>query len=334
MTKPYGRVSRIRVMLCLISSMCFLDPRTTLASARLFDSLTGSTPHKLVQCSTTKGNVVVQMRSDWAPLGAARFVDLVERGFFTDVALFRKNPWIVQFGAMKQPETGERAQFDKLPSIPDDPQTDCGGACTKGHLFDGALSFAGGGENSRSTQAFFVHNLADQPIGHSSWEVPIGNITQGLDVVRSLFGGYGDEVDQVKIFENGNDWVRQTYPELDFIISCYIKQAKSATLTNNKDLHSHDGSSTRMTKRPRGASSNNDSFEARVYGSESSRRYEEWQNFLHDLYRPGPFVVGMIDGFLMGVLVGAGYVYRMYVMGGDPTVEKERKGSKGLLRMD
>lgn len=42
-----------------------------------------------------------------------------------------------------------------------------------------------------------MHNLADQPIGHSSWEVPIGNITQGLDVVRSLFGGYGDEVDQV-----------------------------------------------------------------------------------------------------------------------------------------
>jgi hypothetical protein len=38
------------------------------------------------------------MRRDWAPYGADRLVDLVRRGYFTDVSLFRKNRWIVQFG--------------------------------------------------------------------------------------------------------------------------------------------------------------------------------------------------------------------------------------------
>eukprot|EP00959_Pyramimonas_sp_CCMP1952_P299483 6263895-Pyramimonas_sp.AAC.2 len=83
-------------------------------------------------------------------------------------------------------------------TIPDDPPTDCGGKCTKGRLFDGALSFAGGGPDSRDNQLFFVYNMADQPIGHSLWEVPIGNVTSGMGVINALYGGYGETVDQVR----------------------------------------------------------------------------------------------------------------------------------------
>jgi hypothetical protein len=92
-----------------------------------------------------------------------------------------------------------RAQFEGLSTIADDPPTDCGGTCTKGRLFDGALSFAGGGKNSRDNQLFFVHNMADQPIGHELWEVPIGNVTKGMGVIASMYGGYGEKVDQVRL---------------------------------------------------------------------------------------------------------------------------------------
>eukprot|EP00242_Pyramimonas_sp_CCMP2087_P003300 CAMPEP_0198229234 /NCGR_PEP_ID=MMETSP1445-20131203/114018_1 /TAXON_ID=36898 /ORGANISM="Pyramimonas sp., Strain CCMP2087" /LENGTH=276 /DNA_ID=CAMNT_0043909685 /DNA_START=199 /DNA_END=1029 /DNA_ORIENTATION=- len=174
------------------------------------------------------------MRRDWAPYGADRFIDLVRRGYFTDVSLFRKNPWIVQFGAVQHPQKGVRAQFQGISTIADDPPTDCGGACTKGRLFDGALSFAGGGKNSRDSQLFFVHNMADQPIGHELWEVPIGNVTKGMGVIASMYGGYGEKVDQVQIFQHGNTYTRETFPLLDYVIRCSIKNQTASTASSSQ----------------------------------------------------------------------------------------------------
>ena len=41
-----------------------------------------------------------QVHPEWSPYGAARFLHLVKNGFYTDIALFRVNAWIVQFGAV------------------------------------------------------------------------------------------------------------------------------------------------------------------------------------------------------------------------------------------
>lgn len=61
-----------------------------------------------------------QVYHDWAPLGAKRFVDLVEDGFFTDVAMYRcvKN-FLVQFGISSDPE--KKQYWREKGSIPDDP---------------------------------------------------------------------------------------------------------------------------------------------------------------------------------------------------------------------
>ena len=107
--------------------------------------------------------------SGWAPLGAKRFVDLVRAGFFTDIALFRRNHWIVQFGAVST-EVSRDARWRKMTrhgNIRDDPDTDCFGRCRKGRLFDGALSYAGGGPNTRAAQMFVVHHQ-----GHQEQAVP------------------------------------------------------------------------------------------------------------------------------------------------------------------
>ena len=37
---------------------------------------------QLVRCTTTVGPVEIIVRPDWAPLGAAHFLRLVENGFF------------------------------------------------------------------------------------------------------------------------------------------------------------------------------------------------------------------------------------------------------------
>mmetsp|Transcript_11390 Transcript_11390/g.15520 ORF Transcript_11390/g.15520 Transcript_11390/m.15520 type:complete len:255 (+) Transcript_11390:174-938(+) len=177
---------------------------------------------EIVVCDTTKGKVTIEMRRDWAPIGSARFLDLVESGYYTNICMFRKNKWIVQFGAVKQPQIEERAQFQSLTPILDDPPTDCGGKCRKSLLFNGALSFAGGGQNTRSDQLFFVHNIDDQPIGHMPWEVPIGNVTSGLEVIRKLYGEYDEKPDQVQIFEHGDDYIKAQFPLLDYILQCSV----------------------------------------------------------------------------------------------------------------
>ncbi len=41
--------------------------------------------HPLVQCETTKGSFTIEIFPDWAPLGAERFLALVQDEFFTNI---------------------------------------------------------------------------------------------------------------------------------------------------------------------------------------------------------------------------------------------------------
>jgi cyclophilin family peptidyl-prolyl cis-trans isomerase len=55
-----------------------------------------------VECQTTLGPFTMRLRDDWAPRGAARVRLLVETDFYTNIAFFRVNEWITQFGARLQ----------------------------------------------------------------------------------------------------------------------------------------------------------------------------------------------------------------------------------------
>ena len=74
-----------------------------------------------------------------------------------------------------------------------------------------------------------MHHQGSQPIGHEVWETPIANITSGMAVVRSFYMGYDEKVDQTKIFESGNDYLREHFPRLDYIKRCWrVREARSA----------------------------------------------------------------------------------------------------------
>jgi len=57
-----------------------------------------------VKFATTKGGFVVQVTRAWAPLGADRFYNLVQHGFYNDACFFRIVPnFVVQFGLSGDP---------------------------------------------------------------------------------------------------------------------------------------------------------------------------------------------------------------------------------------
>eukprot|EP00924_Labyrinthula_sp_SR-Ha-C_P009850 snap_masked-scaffold_21-processed-gene-1.9-mRNA-1 protein AED:0.18 eAED:0.19 QI:0/0/0/1/1/1/2/0/260 len=173
------------------------------------------------RCYTTKGPISFDLHHLWSPHGVHRYVDLIATGYFTNISLFRKNHHIVQFGAVKHPQTGERKKFSGMKSIPDDPKTDCFGKCRSGYLWEGAVSYAGGGKNSRSAQSFFVFRS-------ELWETPIGNITEGFNIVKDkIYGGYGEKVDQRKIFQEGNDYIKREFPLIDYIERCELVEEDS-----------------------------------------------------------------------------------------------------------
>ena len=57
-----------------------------------------------VKFDTSKGNVIVEVHRDWAPLGADRFYNLVKAGFYDDIRFYRVVPnFMVQWGYSGEP---------------------------------------------------------------------------------------------------------------------------------------------------------------------------------------------------------------------------------------
>jgi peptidyl-prolyl cis-trans isomerase A (cyclophilin A) len=153
---------------------------------------------------TSRGPFIVQVYRPWAPKGADRFYALVQQGFFDDSRFFRVVPgFVVQFGLAADPKLNE--PWDKR--IADD-------SVSQSNL-RGTLTFATQGPNTRSHQLFI--NLADNPRLDAMGFAPIGRVIEGMNVVDSLYSGYGEEPDQEAIRTQGNSYADRMFPKLDRI---------------------------------------------------------------------------------------------------------------------
>lgn len=149
----------------------------------------------------------------WSPIGARRFLKMVHAGFFTNIPLFRVAPgFLVQFGISLDPAMntrfGENIRDDPSPGIP---------------FRKGIMSYAGYGKDSRSTQVFIGYEGCSglgQP--SSPWETPFGEVTKGMEVVDAFYGGYRDDIDQGKIYNEGKAYLDANYPKLDYLKSCQL----------------------------------------------------------------------------------------------------------------
>lgn len=171
-----------------------------------------------VKLETTKGEVLVELYPDWAPLGVARVKELVELGFYNDIAFFRVVPgFVVQFGMSGDPALGAKWSEN---NINDEP--------VKESNRRGYVTFAKSGRpNSRSTQLFISlgNNASLDGQGFS----PIGRVVSGLDIVEKINAEYGERPDQGEIKARGNEYLRSEFPKLDYIVKASIvTEAKPA----------------------------------------------------------------------------------------------------------
>ena len=167
---------------------------------------------------TSKGDVVIEVHRDWAPLGADRFYNLVRSGYFDGVRFFRVIPgFMAQFGIHGDPQV---AAAWRDATIPDDP--------VREHNARGTVSFATAGPGTRTTQLFI--NYSDNGRLDGMGFSPFGRVVEGLDVVDRLYGGYGEGApggrgpDQSTIQAQGNAYLERAFPELD-----YVKRAEIVT---------------------------------------------------------------------------------------------------------
>lgn len=169
-----------------------------------------------VRLKTSKGDVVIEVHPAWAPLGAARFRELVEAGFYDDCALFRVvEGFVVQFGINGDPAV--HAQW-KDKTLVDDPVVQSNQR--------GYVVFANAGANSRSTQVFI--NYADNSRLEQMYEgfSPFGVVVEGLENAFAFNKEYAEAPSQQqgRITFEGNDYLKQAFPNLDYILKATIEE--------------------------------------------------------------------------------------------------------------
>lgn len=170
------------------------------------------------QFTTSKGEFVVEVHRDWAPIGADRFYNLVKAGFYDDVRIYRVlKGFMVQFGLNGDPLVN--AQW-KNKVLVDDP--------VKESNKRGRMTFAKGGPTSRTTEVFI--NYRDNPDLDGRGFSPFGEVVEGMDVVDAFYAAYGDGPPrgegpyQAMVVARGNAYLDATFPDLDRIEQAVIAE--------------------------------------------------------------------------------------------------------------
>eukprot|EP00811_Abedinium_folium_P010981 NODE_2015_length_2311_cov_8.223443.p1 GENE.NODE_2015_length_2311_cov_8.223443~~NODE_2015_length_2311_cov_8.223443.p1 ORF type:complete len:642 (+),score=120.29 NODE_2015_length_2311_cov_8.223443:99-1928(+) len=163
-----------------------------------------------VRLETSVGVIDVIVRPDWSPHGAQRFLELASAGDLNDLTFYRAvKGCLVQFGLPSKRQ---------WPPIPDDPPVGV-------PFLLGAVSFAAVGSDTRKSTLFICIGDMSECLGQSSWETPIGAVTEpSLDVLDRIetrygdiaeFGGTGPET--ARIVTEGSSYLREHFPALSRI---------------------------------------------------------------------------------------------------------------------
>mmetsp|Transcript_859 Transcript_859/g.1817 ORF Transcript_859/g.1817 Transcript_859/m.1817 type:complete len:301 (-) Transcript_859:138-1040(-) len=156
------------------------------------------------------GSFTVELREDWAPIGAERFKQLVETNFYDKCRVFRVLPkFVSQWGIAEDPRV--QAEWNSQP-LQDDPVL----MSNK----KGTLSFATAGANTRTTQVFI--NTVDNKRLDKMGFAPFGNVIEGIDIVDTFYSGYGEGApegngpSQSKMEDRGAAYVDKKFPKLSY----------------------------------------------------------------------------------------------------------------------
>ena len=179
-----------------------------------------------LECST--GEMLFKCNTEWAPIGAQHFYDLVNVGFYNDCRFFRvvtkPRPFVIQFGLPANPALNDQYGTNIL----DEP--------VKTSNKPGTITFAkSGAPNSRSTQLFI--NLADNSNLDAMGFSPFAEIAEGSEAIKGIYSGYGgspsNEQNMIKM--QGNAFLNQKYPKLSYIKKAYVVNLVETTPAETND---------------------------------------------------------------------------------------------------
>lgn len=169
------------------------------------------------------GTFVVRTRRDWAPLGADRFYNLVNSGYFNDQRVFRVVPaFVAQFGIHGDPDIAASWRPARIADDPIRPDV----SNTRGRVV-----FANAGPSTRTTQLFinFSDNaFLDNPRQmRGSVFAPFGEVVEGMDAVDAINAQYGEQPNQGAIQTQGNAYLDTRFPQLTRILSAEIVEPQT-----------------------------------------------------------------------------------------------------------
>jgi len=155
------------------------------------------------------GRIVLNVSRANAPIGVDHFRWLVQVGFFNNSAFFRYVPdMIVQWGVSSNSTLNEA--YGHRP-IKDDPVVLSN---TRG-----TVSFANAGyPNSRATEVFV--NFGDNSKLDGQGIAPFATVIEGMSTAVAIHNPTPNNtagVSQKAYADNGNIWIRKTYPGINFI---------------------------------------------------------------------------------------------------------------------
>lgn len=164
-----------------------------------------------VKLETNRGDIIVEVKKEWAPRAAERFYELVNVGYYNEARFYRViRNYVAQFGIHRDPKQGELWRELRFPDE----------AVKLGNK-KGTLSFAQSGPNTRNVQVFI--NLKDNaPLDKQGFPA-FGRIVEGMDAAEKLNFVYGElqpkggGPDGIKAEMQGNRYFELQYPRLDYI---------------------------------------------------------------------------------------------------------------------
>ena len=157
-----------------------------------------------VKVESSAGDFTIEVHRDWAPIGAERFYQLVKAGYYDECRYFRVVPgFMVQFGMNGDPAVQQ--EWDR--NIRDDAVTESNKRSY--------VTFATSGPDSRTTQIFI--NFGDNSSLDGQGFAPFGKVIEGMENVDAIESKYGESPQQPKIESEGNAYLQQSFPDLDFV---------------------------------------------------------------------------------------------------------------------
>lgn len=193
----------------------------------------------------TQAPITIEVHPEWAPLGAGRFRELVECGYYDGCRFHRvvKNFMAqVSVACVPRPRRADRrSPAVRSNRVPSPPQV---GICGDPSLYAkwsskritddatrqsnsrGMVTFATSGPDARTCQVFF--NLIDNDFLDDQGFAPFARVLgDGMSVVDRIYNGYGEAApkgrgpEQQRIKNEGDAYLKE-FPKLSFIASAKV----------------------------------------------------------------------------------------------------------------